>query len=646
MRLAPSYKRARVIFAAALLILGITLLHAQVYGNRNYREDEINSVHAATVLTPRQITHWLASDVHPPGWRILADFWIEAFGITEEITRWSSKLVNLLTFALLYQLGKQICGRRVGLYAIALLGVYSFAASAMYELRPYPVLITLVTALHLLFFRWMRKPTSVLMFAYTLAGIAAIYTHFFAIFVFPAHAVCLALFARYERKLWLNSLLMWFFIGLSLLGWLLPLLQTIFVVMPGGIYYAIPPGWTGISLYYKLTRFHPELLYQFLMLLSPLAPTVARRFSVGSRRLRFSPRGATLYIPFLLLATLVIAYAANWVVSSFSVRNVVMFAPLIALCMALGLRLLPTKAGLLIVLLLLLHAPQNLRVQVENAPYRDFVQDMAPTYQSDSVVVTEFNWAWRWLLPAAYYFMDFTPDTMSKYRQFHLVAPPDVAHPPNYPDELVNIFTTFEKATFAGHLPAHEQLWHLTQGGGNELGTEFARWLNQHYALIRTQAWDEPYVTDYALSEYARAPEHQGTLLRAGDELNLFAWALEGSVEIAACQSLTVESWWRISAEIDKSYSLSLILADVDGDGQLAIQNAIPADVFTTEWETGRFYRDRTRLQIPCALAGGRYNLLLAAKETLSGAALSLRYPDGSQVGNEFYLTTLQVESS
>ena len=227
--------------------------------------------------------------------------WIEVFGISEEVTRWSSKLVNLLTFALLYQLGKHVCGRRVGLYAIAMLGVYSFAASAMYEFRPYPLLVTLVTALHLLFFRWMRKPSPVLMYAYTFAGMAAIYTHFFAIFVFPAHAVCLALFTRYERKLWLNSLLMWVFIGLSFLGWLLPFLQAILVVMPGGIYYAIPPGWTGISLYYNLSRFHPELLYQFLMLLSPLAPTVARRFSAGSRLLRFSPRVTTLYVPFLLV---------------------------------------------------------------------------------------------------------------------------------------------------------------------------------------------------------------------------------------------------------------------------------------------------------------------------------------------------------
>ena len=141
-----------------------------------------------------------------------------------------------------------------------------------------------------------------------------------------------------------------------------------------------------------------------------------------------------------------------------------------------------------------------------------------------------------------------------------------------------------------------------------------------------------------------KAPEHKGPLIQFGDSMRLYAWELEGSVETEACQSVTVESWWRTSAEIDESYSLGVILADENG--QLAIQNSIPADVFTTEWQPNRFYRDRTRLQIPCALAGGHYNLLLAAKETHRGAALPLRYPDGSDVGNEFYLTTLQVESS
>ena len=254
------------------------------------------------------------------------------------------------------------------------------------------------------------------------------------------------------------------------MAWLLPFLQAILIVMPGGIYYAIPPNWAGIHLYYSQSKFQPEIFYQFLMVLSLFATMIAASAGLARGRLRFGQRINLLYPPILLVSMILIAYGANAIVSNFSLRNVVFFAPLIALSMALGLRLLPTKASLIILPLMLLHAPENMRVQVENAPYRDFVQTMSPTYQDDSVVVTEFSWAWRWLLPAAYYFIDFTPDKMSKHRQFHLVEARDSAHPPNYPDELVNIFRSFEPETFGNRLPAHKQLWHLSQGGGNELG--------------------------------------------------------------------------------------------------------------------------------------------------------------------------------
>ena len=75
-------------------------------------------------------------------------------------------------------------------------------------------------------------------------------------------------------------------------------------------------------------------------------------------------------------------------------------------------------------------------------PIVNLCRQLSSSYQNDSVVVTEFSWAWRWLQPAAYYFMDFTPDKMSKDRQFHLVEVLDSAHPPESPDELVNIFKT------------------------------------------------------------------------------------------------------------------------------------------------------------------------------------------------------------
>lgn len=637
MSFTESNKRSLTILAAALLILGNTLLHTQVYGNRNYREDEINTIRAALTLTPQQIVLWLASDVHPPGWRLAAASWIDLFGKSEAVVRWSSKLINLLSFALIFQLGKHLVDRRVALYAVALLGLYGFASNSMYELRPYSLLIALTTALHLVFLRWLGKPTGKLMIAYVCLAVAAIYTHFYAFPIFAGHALFMVVFRRLDRRFVYKTVSMWFIIAISFAPWTLPLLQTVLGSFSEG-YYAV-----NLATLIQETRFSPVIIFEFLLLASLLALQRFRIQSASRSLLRWHPLSRLVYPLFLLLATFAVALLVNSTWSVLNARGFTTVVMLVALMMALGLWLLPTRVAAILLFLLYIHAPANIFVQPTNAPYREIVQEMAPSYQTDSVVVTEFDWAWRWLLPAAYYLMDFTPEQMSKERQFHLVEPRDSAHPPTYPDELANIFTTFEADALAIQLPAHKQLWRLTEGGGNDLGAEFGDWLNQNYALIRTHSWDESYVTDYALSEYAKVPRHQGPVLRVGDELQLYTWELGDAIEVAACQSVTVESWWQLNTEVDQSYSLSIILAEDDGNGQLAIQNSIPAEVFTTEWQTDRFYRDRTSLEIPCSIEDGRYNLLLAAKETISGAVFPLRYPDGKAIGNEFYLTTLHV---
>ena len=625
------------ILLATLLLLLNTLLHAHVYGNRNFREDEISTVHTATTLTPQQITQWLATDVHPPGWMLLADIWIEILGISEAIARWSSKLLNLISFALVFQLGKHLLDRRVALYAVALLGLYGFASNSMYELRPYSMLITLASALHLVFWRWQRKPTGKLMVAYAALGIAVIYTHFYAFTVFAAHALFLAAWRRYDRRLIVHTISMWLFVALSFSPWILPLLQTVLGSFAGG-YYAV-----DFATLLEQISFSPAIVFEFLLIASLVALYTIRGQSLRRSMLRWLPQSRLAYPLFLLLATFAVALIVNSAWSVLNARGFTVVVMLVALALALGLRLLPAKASIAFLFVLYLNAPANIAFQPSNGPYREIIQAMAPSYQEESVVVTDFSWAWRWLLAATYYLTDFTPDKMSKDRIFHLVEPRDTAHPPTYPDEIVNIFRSFEPEIFGYRLPAHKQLWHLSQGGGNDLGRAFEDWLHQNYALLQTQTWDEPYVTTYMLSEYARAPEHRGPLLLAGDALQLYAWQLRDSVEVEACQSVTVENWWQVDAQVELSYSLSIILADLDGDSQLGIQNSIPADVFTTNWQPDRFYRDRTSLKIPCAIADGRYNLLLAAKETVSGAILPLRYPDGNAVGNEFYLTTLHV---
>ncbi|MCY4021184.1 MAG: glycosyltransferase family 39 protein [Chloroflexi bacterium] len=627
--------------AIALLMLLITVLHTQVYAGRNYREDEINSIHAALIKSPPEIVRWMAGDVHPPGWRLFADFWVDSFGTAEAITRWSSQLLNLLTYALVFLLGRQLIDRRAALYAVALLGVYGFAANGMYEFRPYAMLVALTTALHLAFYRWLVKPSATVMILYVVLGMAAIYTHFFAFYIFAAHALFLLVFHQVRRRVYLNSLLMWVFIALSFSAWIIPLLGVMLGPFAGGYYVDLPD-----ELYQHL-HFRPEIVFGFLLLLSPFAPRLLRRRGLTSDA--FSPlrwrRHWNLLFPLvLLLATLLAAGLVNTVYGSLNARGLQSVVMLIALLMALGLRTLPLQAGAIMLLLLYVMAPRNIFIQPSNGPYREIVASMAQTYENDSILLTEFDWAWRWLTPAAYFLMDFTPDQMSKERMFHVTGSNDSAHPPTFPDRLANTYTSFDPVNFDPER-SHSQLWLLRQGGGNRWGKNIQDWLNRNYAFVRTSRWDEPYHTSYELSEYVRAPQREEPLLIAGDGMQLFDWSLLDSVDVRPCQDVTVESWWQLAAEDSTPYTLNIILADDDGDGQLARTPSVPANVFTSDWVANKYYRDHSLLQLPCDIKTGSFPLLLGFVETITGNELTLSYVSGDVIGTLYYLTTLHVDS-
>ncbi len=645
-RLSAQASASLAILAAACLILLNALLHASVYGNRNYREDEVVIVHMSVLFSPSELAQYTAADIHPPGWRLLATSWLKLFGISEEVARWLAKLTNLITFALIYQFGAQLGGRRCGFYAVGLLGLYGFASNLMYELRPYPMVIMLTMALHLTFLRWLRRPSAMLMFVYVAAGIGAIYTHFFSLFVFPAHILCLLLFGRFDRKQWLDSFLMWGFIAASMLGWLLPFVHTIFVTKHNTYWYNLPGNLAGWSRFIGDTAFQPAFVYYFLGILSLISfqflfPAQGLLQRAGITRNKRLP--AMLFPLALLILILATAVFAGQFVSAWSARNAVILAPLVVMLMALGLLTLPLRAALLLLALVYFQAPQNIFVQTSNGPYREIVREMSASYRSDSIVVSEFNWAWGRLLAAAYYLMDFTAGGMVNERMFHIVDPQDSVVPLVYPEALVNEIKQFDVESFEANLLPHSQLWHVQEGGGNQHRDALQRWLDHNYAHIRSISWDEEYETAYSLSEYARVPANEGPLLDLGDSLRLYAWELKGEWSVSPCQAVTIESWWQIREQDATPYTISIILADADGDGQLAIANSVPADRFTSDWTPKRYYRDRTTIDIPCEIRSGSYDLLLAAKESQSGKLLRLAYPSGDVIGGEYYLTTLNV---
>ncbi len=142
---------------------------------------------------------------------------------------------------------------------------------------------------------------------------------------------------------------------------------------------------------------------------------------------------------------------------------------------------------------------------------------------------------------------------------------------------------------------------------------------------------------------FTHLPDDGGISINIGENFTMHSWFLLDSVDVRPCQAVTVESWWSVDETDAVPHSLLLILADSDGDGQLALVDKAPADRFTTEWHEGVYYRDQSAITIPCAIANGNYPLLLGLKESMSGASLPILHADGSPGGSHYYLTTLKV---
>ena len=158
------------------------------------------------------------------------------------------------------------------------------------------------------------------------------------------------------------------------------------------------------------------------------------------------------------------------------------------------------------------------------------------------------------------------------------------------------------------------------------------------------RAFDQPLPIFYDEVEFPSVPSDGGSVIHVGDVFRLHLWMLGGSVDVEACETVVVESWWQMDDVDAVPYTLSVILSD--GSGQVSIADAVPADKFTTDWKPGRYYRDVTSLTVPCEVDGGRYDLLLGMKESMSGRALPFRYADGGEIGSLYYLTTLNVKEN
>lgn len=118
------------------------------------------------------------------------------FGHSEWLIRMLGVLLSTATVPAIYFLALRLFDRRIGIVAALLLAVHPYHLMLAQRARSYPLLILLVSLSSLYFVRGLQKPAWTTWGAFATLSAAAVYSHFFAVFVILAQLLSLVFLAR------------------------------------------------------------------------------------------------------------------------------------------------------------------------------------------------------------------------------------------------------------------------------------------------------------------------------------------------------------------------------------------------------------------------------------------------------------------
>ena len=134
---------------------------------------------------------------------VLLKLWT-AFGSSETWVRSLSALFAVAAVPVVYALGARLFDRVTGVVAALLLAVDAFFVHYAQETRGYSLVLLLVALSTYLFVVALEEPAPGWIAAYALVSAAAVYAHFFAVFVLAAQGLTLLLTRRFRHRVWVG----------------------------------------------------------------------------------------------------------------------------------------------------------------------------------------------------------------------------------------------------------------------------------------------------------------------------------------------------------------------------------------------------------------------------------------------------------
>lgn len=481
----PDSSWGYIIFA--FIVAFLIFVQAVRFDGQNYRQDEINTIHAAQIYDYRGVVHWLALDgSHPPGWRVVAVAWTKSFGMTESINRFQSTLYTMIGLALLFRFGKDIFDEQVGLMAVVVIGVLPFFQWYSHEFRPYAALFMMSGMLTLTFWRWFRHQDFQHALLYVLVGVIGFQTHYFTLYIVAGQVVFVLLFWRWDKWLYLRAFGLFAAIGLSITSWILPILYGAFVFRDGGIVYGlttdpasilvlllnmqgilvavVPAGVVSVKRVYPYFLTHPTREDQWL------------RQSIEWRRW---------YPITLIMSALLISFTFNAFIVHITDRNLIILLMPTGIIVAFLFRALVPRWRWSVMGIFVLSSILNFHSYHPDFPYRQMVAYLSPTYTPRDLILVSIADENPWALQ--YYLQDHLAGGVPEDHLLFIEEPEtySVAEIDTAQGQLGGIYASDLASFESNFLQDNDRgLWYIEYISQDEVAGKTAKSLTPFYAEI------------------------------------------------------------------------------------------------------------------------------------------------------------------
>jgi uncharacterized membrane protein len=162
---------------------------------------------------------------NPPLYYLLLHFWIGIFGTAEAAIRWLSVWPSVAAIVVSYVLARRLYGHRTAIVAAGLMAISPYQIYYAQEARAFALLLFLSLCSTLFFHIALTRPSGYSSFgpwlAYGVTTIAALHTHFHAVFMLAAQYAIFVLLWRGHRGRLRGWLAVQAIVVIAFMPWLL-----------------------------------------------------------------------------------------------------------------------------------------------------------------------------------------------------------------------------------------------------------------------------------------------------------------------------------------------------------------------------------------------------------------------------------------